>query len=296
MGNLEIFGFRALWSPYLATMIVLFIVAYFLLLRRLPENQTATRLQNILFVSAMILFYVTNGSPLDLLSHIVFSAHMLQMAVLYLLIPPLIILGIPAMAWEKVMRLPIIRTLFRFFSRPLIPLLLFNGFFSLYHLPFLFDTAKTNEAYHFTATALIFVTAFFMWWPLVTKAVNKKQLNGLTKLGYIMANGILLTPACALIMFSDAPLYHTYTDSAAWAEAIKLCVPSDMLQGITLSGPEMFNTLPPLEDQRLGAIVMKVFQEIILGTFLAIVFFDWVKKEREKDRAEQEYPAHTLHS
>lgn len=295
MDNLEIFGFRALWSPYLAAFIIFITVVYFLLAKRLSKNQTADRRQNILFLAAMFLFYVTMGSPLDLLSHIVFSAHMLQMAILYLLIPPLFILGISEAVWEKVMRLPVIRILFRFFSRPLIPLLLFNALFSLYHLPFLFDAAKTNEAYHFTAVALIFVASFYMWWPLVNTIENKKQLSGLMKLGYIMANGILLTPACALIMFSEAPLYHTYTDSEAWIDALKLCVPSDMLQSISLGGPEMFNTLPPLEDQQLGAIVMKIFQEIILGSFLAIVFFDWVKKEREKDQTEHDYPGRTLY-
>jgi putative membrane protein len=245
-----------------------------------------------MFLSAMVLLYVVKGSPVDLLSHIVFSAHMLQMAILYLLIPPLFILGIPVWVWENVIRLPVIRTLFQIFSKPLIPLLFFNGVFSLYHLPYVFDLAKTNEVYHLTAVMIIFVAAFYMWWPLVNQMENKKQLSGLMKVGYIMANGILLTPACALIMFSENPLYHTYTDSAAWMEALKLCVPTDMLQGITLSGPEMFNTLPPKEDQQLGAIIMKIAQEIILGTLLAIVFFDWVKKEREKDHGDD--TAHTL--
>nr|WGD91455.1 hypothetical protein P5665_18820 [Bacillus subtilis] len=51
-----------------------------------------------------------------------------------------------------------------------------------------------------------------------------------------MADGMLLTPACALIMFSGAPLYATYTDPALWAEAMRLCVPADMMGQVPLTG------------------------------------------------------------
>ena len=114
-------------------------------------------------------------------------------------------------------------------------------------------------------------------------------MSGLLKLGYIMADGILLTPACALIMFSDTALYSTYSDPSAWAEAMKLCVPLDMLSGMTLTGPEMFSSMPVFEDQQLGA-VMKIIQEIVYGTFLAIIFFGWVRKERAKDEKDRKKP------
>lgn len=45
----------------------------------------------------------------------------------------------------------------------------------------------------------------------------------------------------------------------------------------------MFSGMPLLEDQQLGGIIMKVIQELVYGTFLAHVFFEWAKKEREKD-------------
>lgn len=75
-----------------------------------------------------------------------------------------------------------------------------------------------------------------------------------------------------MIMFSGAPLYATYTDPSAWAEAMKLCVPADMMGQVPLTGPEMFNTLPLLEDQQLGAVMMKIIQEIVYGTFWRLSF------------------------
>ena len=38
--------------------------------------------QIILFLSGMILLYIVKGSPVDLLGHILFSVHMVQMAVI----------------------------------------------------------------------------------------------------------------------------------------------------------------------------------------------------------------------
>ncbi|WP_307894263.1 cytochrome c oxidase assembly factor CtaG [Bacillus swezeyi] len=297
MGSLEIFGFRALWSPYFLGAVLFIIGLYFFLIKRFgSEGERASRKEISLFLSAMILLYVSKGSPLDLLGHILFSAHMAQMAILYLMVPPLIILGVPAWLWKKLIFRPIVKPLFRFFTKPLIAIIVFNGLFSMYHIPLVFDFVKTDAVYHAVITVLIFIAGFFMWWPLIHRIEELPQMNGLLKMGYIMADGILLTPACALIMFSNTALYSTYSDPSAWVEAMKLCVPLDMLSGMSLTGPEMFSSMPVLEDQQLGAIVMKIIQEIVYGTFLAIIFFSWAKKERAKDEEElDEYSPSTVH-
>lgn len=297
MGSLEIFGFRALWSPYFLGAVLFIIGLYFFLIKRFgSEDERASRKEISLFLSAMILLYVSKGSPLDLLGHILFSAHMAQMAILYLMVPPLIILGVPAWLWKKLIFRPIVKPLFRFFTKPLIAIIMFNGLFSMYHIPLVFDFVKTDAVYHAVITVLIFIAGFFMWWPLIHRIEELPQMNGLLKMGYIMADGILLTPACALIMFSNTALYSTYSDPSAWVEAMKLCVPLDMLSGMSLTGPEMFSSMPVLEDQQLGAIVMKIIQEIVYGTFLAIIFFSWAKKERAKDEEElDEYSPSTVH-
>ncbi|MBG9916994.1 cytochrome C oxidase assembly protein [Bacillus sonorensis] len=296
MGSLEIFGFRALWSPYYLGAVLLLIGLYFVLIKRFgSEHERASRKVIILFVTGMVLLYASKGSPLDLLGHIMFSAHMAQMAILYLVVPPLLILGVPAWLWKKAIFRPVVKPLFQFFSKPLIAIIVFNGLFSMYHVPLVFDFIKTNAVYHAAVTVLIFIAAFFMWWPLIHRVKELPHMGGLLKMGYIMADGILLTPACALIMFSGTPLYLTYSDPSAWVEAMKLCVPLDTLSGMTLTGPEMFSSMPVLEDQQLGAIVMKIIQEIVYGTFLAIVFFSWAKKERAKDEAEDPYSPSTVH-
>ncbi|GAE91769.1 CtaG protein [Gracilibacillus boraciitolerans JCM 21714] len=108
-------------------------------------------------------------------------------------------------------------------------------------------------------------------------------MSPLLKIGYIAANGILITPpACALIIFSSEVIYNTYGATGGWIQALALCVPGDVLSGLSLSGPDMFSPLGIVEDQQLGGIVMKITQEIIYGTVLARIFFPWFRSGTDK--------------
>lgn len=290
MLTLDIFGFRALWSPYFFIVMLAILAVYFLLTvkyrQRFSGSTPLSAKQAVLFTAAIILVYAVKGSPVDLMSHITFYAHMIQMSILYLIVPPLLIIGIPEWLWRKILAPASIQKVFRFLTKPLIALILFNGIFSIYHIPLIFDAVKTNMWLHGGYSILLFILAGLMWWPLVNKLEEYESLNGLKKVGYIFADGILLTPACALIIFADTPIYATFSDPRAWADAMHLCVPSATLASLNLSGPEMFNSMSALNDQQLGGVLMKVFQEVVYGVVLAQVFFQWYKKEQQETEAE----------
>lgn len=281
MMPLSIFGFEAMWSPYFFIFLVAVTVVYFWLVNRKKDEVTTK--QKSLFVTAIVLLYICKGSPVDLLGHLMFSAHMTQMAVLYLMVPPLLIKGIPSWMFEAIFRIQIIRSTFTFFTKPLIALFLFNGIFSLYHVPLIFDVVKTNMWLHAFTTTAIFIAAIMMWWPLVNEIRGFPALSGLKKVGYIFADGVLLTPACALIIFADTPLYATYSDPTAWMNALALCVPQSTLSSLKLSGPEMFSSMSILHDQQLGGVLMKIIQEIVYGVMLFYIFIAWYRKERDEE-------------
>lgn len=291
MLSLDIFGFRALWSPYFFVLLTLVLASYFLITvkyrDRFAGSEPVTRRESLIFTLSIVLLYVIKGSPIDLMGHIAFYAHMIQMAVLYLVIPPLMILGIPAWIWRKVLSMPVIRPIFKFFTKPLIALVVFNGVFSFYHIPLIFDVVKTDMWLHSIYTVLMFIFAIFMWWPIINILQEYQSLNGLKKIGYVFANGVLLTPACALIIFADTPMYATFSDPNAWAKALELCVPFTTLSSLNLSGPEMFNSMSLIHDQQLGGVIMKVIQEIVYGYVLAYIFFNWYRKEQEESEGEQ---------
>lgn len=281
--SIDIFGFSALWSPFYFIILLMITMGYFWLINKYSQRKfggfRSTKWQVFYFLLAMLLLYAVKGSPIDLLSHIMFSAHMTQMAILYLIIPPLFIIGIPDWLWRKIIGKGNRQALFTFFTKPLLALLLFNILFSMYHLPLVFDYIKSNMILHAGYTTLLFISALFMWFPLVNQLPEWESLTGVKKVAYIFASGILLTPACALIIFASSPMYSTYTNPESWANAMRLCVPPATLSGLHLSGPEVFSGMPPLEDQQLGGVLMKIIQEIVLGYMLGVTFFAWYRKE-----------------
>ncbi|SHM87731.1 cytochrome c oxidase assembly factor CtaG [Gracilibacillus kekensis] len=280
--DLQIFGFRALWSPYYAVFIVVLALVYYALFIRRKDSKKADMQQMLFFYGGLLLLYVIKGSPIDLLSHIMFTAHMIQMALYYLLFPILIIKGIPTWFWRKVFEVPVLKQILKLLTKPLIALLLFNGTFSFYHIPVIFDFAKANDIAHASISLTILFTAFIVWWPIFTPLKEMDTMSPLLKIGYIAANGILITPACALIIFSTDTIYTTYGATGGWIQALALCVPGDVLSGLSLSGPEMFSPIGVLEDQQLGGIVMKITQEIIYGAILARIFFPWFRSGTDK--------------
>jgi len=275
---LDLYGVWTFISPELLVFVVL-ISALYLYATRAREDRPSpvSGRRKALFIAGMGLFYVGWGGPLNVLGHFLFGAHMLKMSILYLAMPPMILLGIPADWFRTLLKPRAIKMVVAFFTHPLLALILFNGLFSLYHLPLVFDRIMSDYWLHAGVHLLLEIAAFFMWWPVVAPVPEMDRLHGLLKMGYILANGILITPACAMIIFADTPLYKLYTEGAAM-----LCLPFSY---ITFDSPQTFNLLPISirDDQQTGGVIMKLAQEFIYGCFLAYCFFDWYKKERKKE-------------
>src|SRR5699024_3391381 len=165
--DIQIFGFRALWSPYFLTFLIIIALLYFIFTG--PKRNIfgknlnkPTWKQNTFFYVGLLSLYIAKGAPVDLLSHIMMSAHMVQMVILFFIVPICIIRGLPRWMIERFIKLPVIKQLFRFFTMPLIALGLFNSFFALYHIPLIFDFTKSSQLVHVSITILLLILAIFM--------------------------------------------------------------------------------------------------------------------------------------
>ena len=176
---------------------------------------------------------------------------------------------------------PVVRTLFKVLTLPVVAVFVFIGLFSFYHLPSILDYIKLNETLHGTYTFVLFLSAVFMYWPLIQNMPNSNQMKPLHKLAYIIANAVLITPACGLIIFAPNAMYETYTNGDAWLKAMELCVPASTLSGLSLSGPELFTDMKPVADQQLGGVLMKILQELIFGVLIGTIFTRWYRSEQK---------------
>lgn len=283
------FSFAELWTPMFLFGMIALIILYFYLIgpwreKRYPSAATATVLQKSMFVCSIFLVYLSHGGPLNLLGHLMFTFHMVNMSISYLIVPPMVLLAIPTFLWKAMFGAPFWRKL-RFLMHPVVTLILFNMLFSIYHVPMVHDYVMTNFTVHRLYYIILFITAFMMWWQIACPVPEWNRLTDVKRMAYVFANGILLTPACALIIFSTTGMYATYNDPQVWAVAMGYCMPAGDARYLVeeFGGPQFFNWMGVAEDQQLGGIIMKLVQELMYGIILVYIFKQWFKREHAED-------------
>lgn len=264
-----IFTYGANWDIQLNLIFVLGAVIYLLctgpLVSKIPNAEPVPVKQKMYFLFGWGLYYLSMGSPLRILASELFSMHMLQMSIQYLLMPPFLLLGLPAWSLRPLGRFKWLKKIGVFLTKPMMILFLFNGLISIYHFPFIFDSIMSSVFLHSLTHYILLATALCMWWPVVCPVPEADRVKPLHKLGFIFANGVLLTPACALIMFANEPLFDTYNKMSSLAPIMS-----------------------PLHDQVLGGVTMKIAQEVIYITAIAIIFSRWFRQQRKQDKQEMQ--------
>lgn len=293
MFGLQYFSFSDLWSPVFMVFMMAIGVLYTFVVgpwrTNFKDSEAVPLKRQIAFLLGIVLLYLAQGGPLSLLSHLMFTFHMVSMAVSYYIVPALLLYGIPSWLWKWAFDRAFWRP-FRALMNPLFTLFLFNLLFSFYHMPNVHDWIMVHVTIHGVFYFVLLVAAMMNWWHVSNPVAEWSRLKPLTRLGYIFANGLLLTPACVLIIFAGSPKFAIYSDPVVWAEAMRYCVSGDpaallkQFQG----GPAFFNIMTPLEDQQLGGILMKFLQEFMNIGALFVVFMQWYRNERAKD--EQDHP------
>jgi putative membrane protein len=253
------------WSPGLFTIILILAILYLKAvgswLSRFADSEPVKLKHKLYVLIGLSLIYAAEGTPISYYGHhYLFSAHMLQQSLLYLMAPPLIICGLPAWLLRPLFRHPLADRLMKLWSNPLVALFVFNLVFSFYHIPLVMDRLMANELLMIVYNTVFFIAAFQMWYPLYGRLPEYSRMNGLKKMGYIFVNGILLTPACALIIFADSTMYQMYENA-----------------------PAVFSWLSAIDDQQLGGVIMKIVQEFVYATALANAFFAWYRLERKDE-------------
>lgn len=232
--------------------------------RRHAPEEDVSRWQIAAFVGSQVILFAALTGPLhDLSDYYLFSAHMVQHMLIMLIVPPLMLLGMPAWLLRRLIR-PV-RPVVAFLTRPLIAFAVYNIVFVLWHFPFMYNAALENHDLHIAQHLLFIASAMLMWWPVVNPLPELERIRGPLQILYLFGFGLPATIVSAFIALSERVAYEFYARA-----------------------PRVFD-LSAIEDQQLGGMIMWVPGMLVLWTAITIVFFRWAKsEEREEARGRAE--------
>lgn len=211
----------------------------------------------VFFAAGLAVLLLALESPIDVGGdRYLFSLHMLQHLLLSMVVPPLLLLGLPArwLAWN------------RFRIHPVVATLVFNGVLVTWHLPILYEATLTNEGIHVLEHLSFLATGVLFWRPIIAPATSQ----GLTTIGKIAYLGFAGIPPTILgigFILSSAVLYPFYA-----------------------AAPRV-SSLAPLEDQQLAGLVMFGLGNLIYFGATAVLFFDLDRKEATAGEPAADPPA-----
>ncbi len=208
------------------------------------------------FLAVGIIFFTLNGPLHTLSDDYLFSAHMVQHLLLMLVMPPFLIMGLPPWLIQRAMRRQWVLKVGRLLTHPLVSFTAYNLVFIGWHLPRMYNWALTNHDVHIIQHLMFMAVAVMMWWPVVAPVPELERIpTGPLLMMYVFAFGIPSTVVAALITLSDEVVYTWY----------------ELAPRLT--------SLTPLEDQRLGGLVMWIPGMLIFWVGITAVFFRWTKGE-----------------
>ena len=254
------------WRVYPSFMVgwLLLVGSYFLcigpLRGRFPGSRPATLRQVASFSAAVAAMFLALQGPLHELSdYFLFSAHMVQHLVLILLMPPLLLAGIPDWMLRPLLRPRPLMKLARLLTLPLVAFALNNVIFLAWHFPGPYDLMMRDHAVHVGMHLTIMVTGTIMWWPVMSPLRELPRIAEPLQMVYLFLVGIPMMISAAFITFSGSALYAWYVEA-----------------------PRIFS-LSPLDDQRLGGVIMWVPGGLVLWIAITAVYFRWTQREVTED-------------
>jgi len=220
-----------------------------------PRPGQATR-----FVGGLVALLLALNGPLhDLSDWYLFSAHMVQHLVLTLVVPPLLLTGVPGWMLDAVLRPLMASTaggaVVRVVTRPLPALAVYATALIAWHLPGPYNTALEVHGWHVVEHLVLLVAATLGWWPIVSPSRLAPALPYAAQLLYLFLFGMPMTVVAAMITGAERVLYPFYE-----------------------TAPRLFD-ITPLADQRLGGVIMWVPSGLIPVVAFTVVFFRWVAAE-----------------
>jgi len=212
------------------------------------------------FYSALVLFYLAVGSPLDQIGErFLFSAHMGQHLVIMYPVPVLVLCGLPWWMIDAALDHPRARRSLRLVLGPLGCGAISTLVISLWHLPWLYEWALQDKVVHVVEHLMFFGVSVLFWWPILSPSRAFPPVSYASRMLYIFCLEVAMTPLFAYVTFSDNTLYATYEYA-----------------------PRLFANFMPGDDQTLAGAMMKLTSMFVSILAFGLCFFRWAETNRDQ--------------
>ena len=259
----EVLGFHL--HPDVMVVVAVLGFGYWYGLRRLtpthaPQGEPAVtaRQQWLFYTGLAVLFAVTSWPIHDIGERSLFTFHMIEHMAISLVVPPLFLLGTPWWFLRILVR-PFLGAL-RFFTKPLVALVLFNGSLAILHWSVVVEEMVTSSPFHLIAHTALFVSALLMWWPVIGPIPDLPRLPPLPRMGYLFLQSLVPTVPASFLTLAEGTVYKVYEEFPR-------------LWGLTVTN-----------DQIIAGLIMKLGGGAILWVAIAVTFFRWASEEEREAR------------
>jgi putative membrane protein len=208
------------------------------------------------FAIAMLSVVIALLSPLEKLSDdYLLTAHMVQHLLLTIVIPPLMLVGIPPWMYQLLRRDEKVWQVWRFLTKPILAFILFQVPFALAHTPIFYDLTLQYQVIHVAEHMVFLGTSFLVWWPILAPNEEYGKLPPVLQMFFLFASTLPGQIVGALITMAGEPVYHTYAVA-----------------------PRVWG-LSATADQQIGGLIMWVGTGTFYLAALSVVFFLWANRE-----------------
>jgi len=254
------------WSIHPSTVAGLAALAAIYLIRSRqagPDDRLSGMRKLSFFAALFVIFASLNGPIHDLSDNYLFSGHMVQHLLLTMLMPPLLIVGVPGWMLRPLLRNRAVSAVARRVTRPISCFVIFNVVIAAWHIPALYNAAMENHDIHIVEHLMFMSAAVLMWWPLISQLPELPRLSYPGQMLYCFLMSIPMSVVAVYITMADSVLYPFYS-----------------------SAPRIMK-LSPMEDQLLGGLIMWIPGGLLFMVIMSVVFFKWSTRGEDDAAAAQ---------
>ncbi len=218
-----------------------------------PAGTPARTADRLWFLTGLLLLWFALDWPLGLLgAGYLASAHTVSYILLSLVVPPCLILGVPADHWRRAASQGVVGPLLRALARPTVAFPVYSVLLLGTHVPSVVDGLMRSQAGALLIDLGWMVAGFALWWPVM--APEPGHLSRPLKMTYLFVCSLPSIIPSAFMTFAQYPIYSTYE-----------------------LAPRIFTVMTAVEDQRAAGLLMKIVGDLPLWLAFGVIFFRWAR-------------------